>query len=242
MSRCYFIYTEQEDEMQSIQKTKGFTLIELLVVIAIIAILAAILFPVFAKAREKARQTTCASNMKQIGMAMQMYAQDYSDSGEEKLPCALLNWDNSSNNSCPASDRPLGSWPAFRTAMAPYMTDSLAIWQCPSSQLPRPSKTATVSTWIYSHYYLCTVGFNPSRSTPWRVLNTGNDAGFWVMADHYGDGTAAANHAEGQNILYLGGHVKWVPRGMNNIPKNTANVNVPQSITSFTWNYVTRWQ
>ena len=55
---------------------KGFTLIELLVVIAIIAILAAILFPVFARAREKARQTSCLSNAKQMGLGMMMYAQD----------------------------------------------------------------------------------------------------------------------------------------------------------------------
>src|SRR5262245_63621885 len=61
----------------------GFTLIELLVVIAIIAILAAILFPVFAKAREQARKTSCLSNMKQITMAGLMYAQDY----DETWPC-----------------------------------------------------------------------------------------------------------------------------------------------------------
>ncbi len=58
---------------------KGFTLIELLVVIAIIAILAAVLFPVFAKAREKARQTACLSNEKQIGLALLQYAQDYNE-------------------------------------------------------------------------------------------------------------------------------------------------------------------
>ncbi|MBC7529256.1 MAG: DUF1559 domain-containing protein [Chthonomonadaceae bacterium] len=60
-------------------KLAGFTLIELLVVIAIIAILAAILFPVFARAREQARKTACLSNMKQIGTALQMYAQDYDE-------------------------------------------------------------------------------------------------------------------------------------------------------------------
>src|SRR5690554_3780891 len=58
---------------------RGFTLIELLVVIAIIAILAAILFPVFARAREKARQTSCLSNLKQMGLATLMYAQDYDE-------------------------------------------------------------------------------------------------------------------------------------------------------------------
>jgi prepilin-type N-terminal cleavage/methylation domain-containing protein len=57
----------------------GFTLIELLVVIAIIAILAAILFPVFAKVREKARQTTCTSNEKQIGLGILQYVQDYDE-------------------------------------------------------------------------------------------------------------------------------------------------------------------
>ncbi len=64
------------------QRRGAFTLIELLVVIAIIAILAAILFPVFAKAREKARQSSCSSNLKQLGTSLRMYAQDY----DELLP------------------------------------------------------------------------------------------------------------------------------------------------------------
>ncbi|MFP3905121.1 MAG: DUF1559 domain-containing protein [Armatimonadota bacterium] len=61
------------------RRSRGFTLIELLVVIAIIAILAAILFPVFARAREKARQTSCLSNLKQMALSVQMYAQDYDE-------------------------------------------------------------------------------------------------------------------------------------------------------------------
>ena len=60
-------------------RRRGFTLIELLVVIAIIAILAAILFPVFAKAREKARQSSCSSNVKQLGLSWLQYAQDYDE-------------------------------------------------------------------------------------------------------------------------------------------------------------------
>src|SRR6478672_9973524 len=70
------------------QHRNGFTLIELLVVIAIIAILAAILFPVFAQARERARTATCISNLRQIGVANQMYVQDY----DERFPFAGREW------------------------------------------------------------------------------------------------------------------------------------------------------
>ncbi len=75
--------------MPKLPKRTGFTLIELLVVIAIIAILAAILFPVFAKAREKARQTSCANDEKQIGLAFMQYVQD----NDEEFPAVFVNDD-----------------------------------------------------------------------------------------------------------------------------------------------------
>jgi prepilin-type N-terminal cleavage/methylation domain-containing protein/prepilin-type processing-associated H-X9-DG protein len=100
--------------------SKGFTLIELLVVIAIIAILAAILFPVFAQAREKARQISCLSNIKQIGLGVMMYVQDY----DETYPFA---WGDE------------GAWyntvdPYIKTAGAQTQWDATirGVWHCPS--------------------------------------------------------------------------------------------------------------
>jgi prepilin-type N-terminal cleavage/methylation domain-containing protein/prepilin-type processing-associated H-X9-DG protein len=99
--------------MKSRYVRTGFTLIELLVVIAIIAILAAILFPVFAKVREKARQTTCASNLKQLGLAMLQYSQDYDEivtprtNGQcEPFEDLLLPYTKSDGiNKCPSNPR-----------------------------------------------------------------------------------------------------------------------------------------
>ncbi|RYX84685.1 DUF1559 domain-containing protein [bacterium] len=108
--------------IQSLNKArqKGFTLIELLVVIAIIGILAAILFPVFSQAREKARQTSCLSNMRQMGNALMMYIQDY----DEQTPA---NWvQTGSKSPSLSSDQ---AWPLM---LLPY-TKSVDIFDCPSS-------------------------------------------------------------------------------------------------------------
>jgi len=102
-------------------KINGFTLIELLVVIAIIAILAAILFPVFAQAREKARQSTCLSNFKQLGTALMMYSDDY----DETYPPMIIgrNWDTSTLQTAPAGG------PAYSYfAWLPLSFDEVTMW------------------------------------------------------------------------------------------------------------------
>src|SRR5579872_1572818 len=106
-------------------KRKGFTLIELLVVIAIIAILAAILFPVFAKAREQARKVSCLSNMKQLGLATNMYVQDY----DEKFPFGE-NW-HADVPTTPTGVVDAGYVCGNRYQLKPYLK-SEAIWLCPS--------------------------------------------------------------------------------------------------------------
>jgi len=108
----------------------GFTLIELLVVIAIIAILAAILFPVFAQARESARQTSCLSNTKQLGLGILQYTQDY----DEKFPLWLYtDWATNGKN---IVDRPWGPWKAanigWDKAIQPYVKN-IQIFRCPSN-------------------------------------------------------------------------------------------------------------
>jgi len=121
-------------------RRKGFTLIELLVVIAIIAILAAILFPVFARAREKARQSSCLSNLKQIATAMMMYFQDY----DEKHMYVLTP--------CWAGDTPEARMPHF-VRLNPYVKN----WQlfaCPSATPHRADGSAICANQSIPHFWV----------------------------------------------------------------------------------------
>jgi prepilin-type N-terminal cleavage/methylation domain-containing protein/prepilin-type processing-associated H-X9-DG protein len=100
-------------KFNTLPQRKGFTLIELLVVIAIIAILAAILFPVFARARENARRASCQSNLKQIGLGIAQYTQDY----DEKLPLGAVDF--------------MGGRIFWAQSIMPYVK-SIQIFECPS--------------------------------------------------------------------------------------------------------------
>jgi prepilin-type N-terminal cleavage/methylation domain-containing protein len=122
-----------------VRRTQGFTLIELLVVIAIIAILAAILFPVFAQARDKANQTSCLSNLKEIGLAENMYAQDY----DGNFAGNNRNWEDGwQDGNIP------GTWAGNSVGYTfdQYLVGALnayvknyQIWTCPSDKLSATS-------------------------------------------------------------------------------------------------------
>jgi prepilin-type N-terminal cleavage/methylation domain-containing protein/prepilin-type processing-associated H-X9-DG protein len=148
-------------------KQKGFTLIELLVVIAIIAILAAILFPVFAQARESARTTSCLSNMKQIGLSVKMYSSDYDEEFPDGGYGGQRNWEvNHDVNPYPGSGQCLDAGGGYQGRTIPGVpgpqpftgcrygyefyrilmhlqlnsyTKNNQIWYCPSDKYRKPT-------------------------------------------------------------------------------------------------------
>jgi prepilin-type N-terminal cleavage/methylation domain-containing protein/prepilin-type processing-associated H-X9-DG protein len=123
-----------------IRRRSGFTLIELLVVIAIIGILAAMVFPVFARARESARKTVCLSNVKNIALAIQMYLGDYNDTfppseHRQDVKDFLIDIASGGVNTCCCDDRitsanPYLKWPV----LLDEYTRNREVWQCPSSR------------------------------------------------------------------------------------------------------------
>jgi prepilin-type N-terminal cleavage/methylation domain-containing protein/prepilin-type processing-associated H-X9-DG protein len=197
---------------------RGFTLIELLVVIAIIAILAAILVPVFNKAREKARQTSCVSNLKQMSLAVLMYAQDY----DETFPGGAGMGSDGAGTV---------TWaPAWWAAIQPYVKNT-QIYVC-SSHGAAPAAYDT--GWPISY------GCNPSFMG-WRVgaelAQVDNNAETIMLGEKnigdypvYPSDTDPAGplgpfrvdcrHNEGANYAFMDGHVKWLKYGADDNPVN----------------------
>ena len=193
---------------------RGFTLIELLVVIAIIAILAAILFPVFAKAREKARQTSCLSNLKQLALSFLTYVQDY----DETMP------KNSIRND--AAGRYTGWWDTSATYnygfMQPYVKNTQIVL-CPSSKRYYGysqflgfgyTQTSVVSLGDVT-YPVQTIMLADSYDrcmlpSSWRrPSGTPPNITYGGVTAACGWRTPTAPHNDGGNFAFVDGHAKW---------------------------------
>jgi len=197
---------------------KGFTLIELLVVIAIIAILAAILFPVFARAREKARQTSCLSNVKEITLAFQMYVQDYDS-----------RWPRPWNNL--PGVIPGTNYVTWADVTMPYVKN-LQIYQCPSREFTQAQMSYTTTP--FSYYYNMNRTDNglslrkeaeirSPATTICMIDGWGSMDAYWFAADlagvvngastpsHVAWATAIARrHNDGLNAGFCDGHAKFL--------------------------------
>jgi prepilin-type N-terminal cleavage/methylation domain-containing protein/prepilin-type processing-associated H-X9-DG protein len=189
-------------------RRRGFTLIELLVVIAIIAILAAILFPVFAKAREKARQSSCLSNVKQLNLGILQYAQDY----DERMPLEA-------GYLTPAQFLAGPEWPNYWwEQVMPYLKNS-QILSCPSESR-RYVFSGNASDTRYSVNYSYNIfASGQSLGTCARPSETGLNVdgmnNYWRLFDAPG-GTntnflwTTKIHNDGFNASFVDGHAKWI--------------------------------
>ena len=176
--------------MRSSRKA-GFTLIELLVVIAIIAILAAILFPVFAKAREKARQASCQSNEKQLGLALLQYYQDY----DEKFPCgdtggtAMIGATTATPGTGTIGSNGLG-WAGQDYGYA----KSTGLFKCPSDSTQTNGTSVAVSYGFNSNLPAVSQSVMTSPSSTVLLFEVNGDMSQVASYDEAG-GTAYSTHA-----------------------------------------------
>ncbi len=211
--------------MRHVRTRSGFTLIELLVVIAIIAILAAMLFPVFARAREAARRTSCLSNLKQLGLAVHMYAGDY----DELFPVDRYACNSSTTHTrliqqvnpyinnmqvlyCPSTSKVSQWMPDFQPTDANKTAGNIGYYYYSFDQIPAtvsPGKPS-YSTWVSWGFLRARIGDQT------RVMSERWDTDCWLWSDawckltrtNYGV-TLHDSHNGSINICYLDGHVKF---------------------------------
>ena len=214
----------------------GFTLIELLVVIEIISILASILFPVFARARENARRASCLSNLKQIGLGIIMYTQDY----DEHFPRAIASV--GVLHGAPYVPQTQKGWPGltYKTDKYNYVSwmdmifpyvKSVQIFQCPSQPDPSSANvfapsyaySSEVSSYGNDHYGLergiglliasvqrpSEVAMVVDDQSTYAYQNTPN--AFSSTADaREGNMQTLSPHFQGTNIAFIDGHTEWM--------------------------------
>ena len=193
----------------------GFTLVEMLVVIGIIAVLAAMIFPVFARAREKGRSTRCVANLKQIGMAWQMYADDHDGMPPWAIDCADQHlpqiWSH-----FPAFQAQIPYMPRHEDVLQPYM-QSREIWHCPSdtgydvledSGLPLDGSPTAYDAFGGSYMYQTIITFMQRPIEQLREPTKIN-----VYFDGFGSWHGGKGYDDKRwNVYYADGHVKTAGR------------------------------
>jgi len=178
---------------QSSHKYSGFTLIELLIVIAIIAILAAILFPAFARLRENARRASCQSNLKQIGLGLMQYTQDY----DERYSMTIQQPTSS------GGDPFIDNWTSWAGVLQPYVK-SIQIFVCPSNSTANtPPKAGSTPPVVgnASFHYAPVLLSDPAKSYPMNYCES-----MWVEYNGVcgGSGVASASISNASETLMIG--------------------------------------
>jgi prepilin-type N-terminal cleavage/methylation domain-containing protein/prepilin-type processing-associated H-X9-DG protein len=201
----------------------GFTLIELLIVIAIISLLAAILFPVFNQARESARRGSCQSNLRQIGLGVSQYVQDYDDTFPHNATTSPDDYSNRPDNSsaynnwihktqpyikswqvfiCPSATKLAGQDPIgnsdtnyFGNGVVMRNLDSPGLYDdtVRMARVQKASELILASEWAYR-----------TKTAYIRPFAASGGFGKWMASVQYN-----YNHYEGANLLFCDGHVKW---------------------------------